>query len=558
MIFIGGFIAIFVESFQTGVIFCLIGLFTVGFGQILKAGLDSAIIISKIKENLINNKKIESNIMRIIKEITLLIAGILFCFTVSANPSKLMNDSIALNANIEGKSTKTRLDIYEKISNNLDTILYEYPSSSEARTILSGESIGSFSPSKVQQNYILELTDYYKSTCKVSPSYTCLGYVSLNRANNLCNKATTFSELDEAYGQFNNSLKVFSSQNVSENMTKLTLTAARRCTSRVQLTEWEKGYYTSLNTQMLIDAGLIDQAKALVQETRSAYFKFLGVLALKASESDKVDKDYLSRLEVFIDEKIAQKNDFGRPKDHTAFLAELRLTKFAIDNSNLGLGNGNSFATGVIDHDKAFSLNNYGPLPCNRNYINFLLGQVMDYQVSLAKSILSSYGSSIPPKAVNYIAGELKPGKRMHQAYFRNCGEGFENYGLLLDIFGEITARSGLEVGEIFRKDISKRTFTRQELYSALITRGKFKSSELVSRYINNKGKYIGDKDAALPIFFKLVDAGKVCESSTILFQTLSSTSDFDKAVSYMLSSKNIDASIKHTCGDENLELLLS
>ena len=146
----------------------------------------------------------------------------------------------------------------------------------------------------------------------------------------------------------------------------------------------------------------------------------------------------------------------------------------------------------------------------------------------------------------------------MHQAYFRNCGEGFENYGLLLDIFGEITARSGLEVGEIFRKDISKRTFTRQELYSALITRGKFKSSELVSRYINNKGKYIGDKDAALPIFFKLVDAGKVCESSTILFQTLSSTSDFDKAVSYMLSSKNIDASIKHTCGDENLELLLS
>lgn len=52
LIFIGGFIAIFVESFQTGVVFCLIGLFTVGFGQILKAGLDSAINIRKIKENL--------------------------------------------------------------------------------------------------------------------------------------------------------------------------------------------------------------------------------------------------------------------------------------------------------------------------------------------------------------------------------------------------------------------------------------------------------------------------------------------------------------------------
>lgn len=49
-----GFVTIFIESFQSGVFICLIGALTVGFGQIIKAGLDSAINIRKIKEHICN------------------------------------------------------------------------------------------------------------------------------------------------------------------------------------------------------------------------------------------------------------------------------------------------------------------------------------------------------------------------------------------------------------------------------------------------------------------------------------------------------------------------
>jgi len=49
-----GFVTIFIESFQSGAFICLIGALTVGFGQIIKAGLDSAINIRKIKEHICN------------------------------------------------------------------------------------------------------------------------------------------------------------------------------------------------------------------------------------------------------------------------------------------------------------------------------------------------------------------------------------------------------------------------------------------------------------------------------------------------------------------------
>jgi hypothetical protein len=498
--------------------------------------------------------------MRTHTKLFIIVACYLLCQSANADPSRLMNDAISLNANVEGMSQKTRLGIYEKISDKLNNIILEYPGSDEARVILSGASIGTFSPADIQQKFINELTDYHRSTCKVSPSYTCLGYVSLNQASQLCKSASTFRELDEAYSQFNNSLKVFSSQNADNRMTKLVLTTAKRCTSGINLSEWEKGYYSSLNAQMLIDAGLVDQAKAIIQDTNTPYFKFMGVIGLREASPENVDKDYLSRLEVFIDDKIARKDDFGRPVDHNAFLAHLRLTKLALDRSDLGItSNRRSFVDGSIDPDKAFdSYNKYGPYPCNVNYVNFMVSQIMDYQTSLAKRLLASYGSSIPPRALDYIAGELSPGKRIQQFYFRNCGEGYQDYSLMIDIFGQLLARAGVDKGMVFREEISRGSFSRQELYSALYNKYLFSNDELISKFINSKGKYTGPKEAAFPIFKNLVDGGKVCESSSILFQTLADTQDFDKAVGYILSSKNVDSSEKYSCGDEDLELLLN
>ena len=49
-----------------------------------------------------------------------------------------------------------------------------------------------------------------------------------------------------------------------------------------------------------------------------------------------------------------------------------------------------------------------------------------------------------------------------------------------------------------------------------------------------------------------------MCESSKILFQKIKGKNFYDDAIEYMINSDSIDMSVKHTCGDSELELLLN
>ena len=55
----------------------------------------------------------------------------------------------------------------------------------------------------------------------------------------------------------------------------------------------------------------------------------------------------------------------------------------------------------------------------------------------------------------------------------------------------------------------------------------------------------------------EVVRNDKICEAVDRIFNDFSGTSDFQKSISYLISSPSIDANKSYQCGDVGLELLL-
>jgi hypothetical protein len=104
-----------------------------------------------------------------------------------ADSAELFNGAVAKSNSLDqGLPTKERLQIFAAIFSALDKIVAEEPGSKEALVILSGQSVGNFSPSVLRSSYIKELTDFHDKVCEVTPSYTCLAFVSLKKGMEIC------------------------------------------------------------------------------------------------------------------------------------------------------------------------------------------------------------------------------------------------------------------------------------------------------------------------------------------------------------------------------------
>lgn len=462
-----------------------------------------------------------------------------------ANPSEILNKAIYEYNRLDGQSQSSRLDIYERVVDNLEEILGEYPGSEEARIILTQQSIGDFNPSNVRNEYIAELTDYYNNVCEVSPSYTCLAYVSLNNGNNFCQNAEYYSDFDKAFHQLRNALDVFTSQNSAGGMVDLVVNTARQCTAGYELSDWNTDYYNSILVEMLIDVGLDDNARALIQDMTSPFFKFSGVLHLKEASGQLADADYLARLETFITDNISNQDAWNAPENQNAFLATLSLRMFAIEHSDVPIDY--SYAYDAIQKYRLYG----DTRNCDPEYANFLFNSMLDFQAALA---------SVPNERREFTSGQLPvllEGSAVRpDGVYSACEGQFENYSLAANIHGIIILEKGVKAAGDFRRLISQRALSSEELFIELVERIDPEEENLIDDYMSD-GKYSGPTFAMLPIFKRLVDFGNVCESSAILFQNIAYTDRFEEAVEYMLQSPNIDASTNYSCGDEDLELML-
>lgn len=515
--------------------------------------------------------------------------------TVSADPAVLFNQAISDAKQIsQNVPTKDRLAAYERVISGLDQILMEFPASQEARTLLTGQKTGSFSPNELRADYVDELSAYHEKVCEVSPSYTCLAFVSLKEGADICASAVSVSQLEVGYEHLANALKIFAAQSENRVFEAVTVSAARQCSTR-NLNQWNRDYFDSKLVEMLLLAGQERAASAIIENIKTAYFKFEGVLAMQIASDATVDKQYLDRLDRFIVEKIAMGESANKaPAD--AFLATLRLRTFALKHSNAVLGR--DFIFDAVQRYRKYSdLNS-----CDAQYSSYLFNLLLDFQVALHE---------LPEERREFqMSRTLKKGiysgeEQMMQLigshpreYLNTCTDGeYYDLSLMIRIHGRILYVVGKEAAAEFRQAMKDRSMTREELIDLYLTIVNPTEEDLTVSYFITKSDtsgfdpfsparapvfYVGAYDeetrwpivkvgdsrrgnhglsfnpATFPVFKRLVDFGNVCQSSQILFQELANTARFDEAIEYMIESPAIDPVKRHSCGDESLELLLA
>jgi hypothetical protein len=494
------------------------------------------------------------------------IALLLFLLTPAlpaiADAPSLFNQAISDAGRISADSpTKERLAAYEKVLGALDTIVRDHPASDEARLILSGQDIGTFSPSRVRAGYVSELTDYFDTVCEATPSYTCLAFVSLKNGSDLCNQARTVGDIEKAYDHLSNALRIFAVQSKNAIFSSTTVSVARQCVAG-NLDPWTKDYFGSKLVEMLLVSGDENTARATIENMSTPYFKFEGVLSLKKAEGTKVDQGYLDRLDRFIDENLGTGGSTQSPKD--AFLATLRLRDFAISNSDVTIPR--SYV-----YDAVQKYRNYGDRrSCDSQYVSYLFNLLLDYQVAVAGIPQNRRGIDGPqiPEMMDTIAVRASD-------VMAPCSDG-EYYQLpfAAQLHGRILVEKGADAAVAFRKALADRSMTREEMVEYYLSELDPSVEDIIASYVPQSSFgsaapvwYLRfDADArpgqglppsTFPVYKRLVDSGEVCRSAEILFRQIAGSDRFDAAIQYMIDSPAIDANTRQSCGDEDLELLL-
>ncbi len=465
-----------------------------------------------------------------------------------ADPNVLLGEAIKNAAKLKGKlPTKERLEAYENIFKSLDKIVAEHSSSDQAIKILSDQKIGNFNPPTLRTAYIKDLTEYYDTVCEASPSYSCLGFVSLKTGNEQCLKADNFEEIVEAHLNLQNAAKVFIGQKQNQSYTSLAMDSYRSCLNRSSFkpTTFASDYFAYGLLELLLKSNQTSLAKATIEDMETPYFKFNGVLDLSAHNDKVFDDAFWGRMKKYIEKKI-------KDKDGEAAMANIALTLNAVRRSSL-----------PIDYQKAYNTvqkyREWGGVKCDHFFSRTVFEMLTTLQTELIglSRDRKKFNSAQAPTVMVRFADAPKV------ALSACMKDGLYDYYLMTLIHGQLLLDDPKIAAE-FKQRALKEFFTSREQLEFFINH--FGKTEKKFELLFDKKtpfpkfeveKILDRKNTDYFVFTKRVDFSDVCEASRILFKDLKGGDDFDLAIKYMINSPRVDPNAKYKCGDEDLELLL-
>ncbi|MCG7497473.1 hypothetical protein MHO82_11400 [Vibrio sp. Of7-15] len=506
--------------------------------------------------------------------LTAITAAYLFSLPAHSNtePKALLAEAIQLNSTItENMTTKQKLDTYETIVNNVNIITNEHAGSNESIQLLSQQTIGNFDIKNIKKDYIQELTGYHDKVCEASPSFTCLGFVSLKFGNAQCESARNLNQLAEAHSSLKNAINVFMENDKNASHANLAVDSYQSCAdrSRVRLSQWGQDYFTSELLPSLLDLDKVDLAKAAIENMETPYFKFDGVLKLQSYSKKPVNRAYVERLYKYIEEKL--------PKNSTdAFYASIRLGSFALDHADEIKDNNYlnySFTRQFQFISKPWP--RYQPSCEDGSAAKHLYGLMTDYQLSLYR--YNQTAKKLTPPQLKIV---MKDTSGMEHTIFENgkdktvkpssvangldaceTNEGSNKYSLMTLVHGYLLADKGEKVAEDFWQLTQNKDLTQEEIYQFYvdtISDSEQALTDIVNHHDDFDINLLYQSDSTYPVYKKYVDFGNVCIASNMLFQQLKGTEQYNTAIKYMLTSPSINPNNQYSCGDEDLELLLN
>lgn len=460
-------------------------------------------------------------------------------------------------------TVEQRLQKYEAVQDIIEKIISEHPGTDEGIKLISGQSVGNFDYSAVQNNYVKELTEYFDTVCKVSPSFKCIAFVSLNQGVESCKVASSFNQLDSAHKEIMNSLTIFTSQGAKPQYQNLALNAYRGClsSSKVKTSSSIQDYFSSQLVPSFISLGKTDQAKAVIQNMSDPYLKFASVIELAKSSDNGITRDYVKRMMQFINEKMGGRSTLDKQSQN---LAVFRLKTEMLRQNNYPLTNND--LTSDMDGKLGwiFRSNDVDKNICSAQYNKRYFDEVVELlDASMAR--LEELSGGRPGYTVNRILH----GMRMDQiaGFLDLCANlidgndliDFNNfngksYGLTLEFYARIRAFNARE-GEKFLTHAALVGYQADEIREyAFVFEGQNplyaefeRSMDLRSKVFNQYYK-----------FKRTVRDGDMCSAVETLFKEFKGGKDYSRAIAYLIDSPDVDRTKKYDCGDAELEMLLN
>ena len=489
---------------------------------------------------------------------------VLFSNVVPAESSKdLLAKALRLSNSINNNLTvERRLSIYEEIQNVVDKIILEYSGTDEGIKLLSGQTVGSFNYSSIQSNYVEELTSYYDTVCKVSPSFDCIAFVSLDQGVKSCRNSNNFDSLDSAHKEIINALNIFTSQNSKEQYRSLALNSYRNCLSSSKIANDQviQDYFSSNLVSLFISLGMQEQARAMIQQMEDPFSKFAGVIELYKVGDKMMSRDYIERMSKFVNtsgmgtgnRQLAEyklKTEMLLQNDFPINLSDLKY------NSYEGLNGKNTvkrpIAFGVIENQ------------CTAVFNNKLFNAVINlWNISLIRL------NEIKPDRLGYELNEMLRSNGMDKLkiyeFMNSCARQTDkrNYAKALDIYSRISAFD-YEEGNKFLDYTLKTNYNYTEMMEYYFDLEQERPTIIpfvgfIEGAWNPDNKHISNIYNQYYVFKKRISYNQMCEAIDMLFKEFKSTSNYNLAIAYLIDSPDVDRNKKYNCGDAELELLLN
>jgi len=505
------------------------------------------------------------------KKIILIWAGIsLISLSELANASTskdlLAKALSAANSINNSLTVEQKLSKYEEVQNTVDTIFSEHSGTDEGIKLLSGESIGNFDYAKIQNNYIAELTNYYDTVCKVAPSFKCIAFVSLDQGNKSCKTASDFETLDSAHREIINALNIFSSQDAKDEYKSLALNSYRSClnSSKIQSNQQIHDYFSSKLVPMFLMLGNPDSAKAVIQQLNDPYLKFSSVFELTKSSDKGVTREYLDRMAKFAKEKLSWQaapchncetvRDYRRAQNLAAFKLKTELLRQENFPLNISRKPKNDFqedfegllyplgkqvgGAGGIDKIRVCSA------MYNKAYFHAAIDLVDATATAADKLGTDGRDWRGPSFNLKNVRGFLNAcGARSDG---RALGTAFAVYTYIRAVLDDSEANSFLSSAAAANYD----EYLMREYLFQLETK-----QPAVKAAVEGWGFAVYDLYFA---FKRTVRNGDMCKAVDMLFKDFKDTTNYNRAIAYLIESPDVDRAKKYDCGDAELEMLLN
>ena len=448
-----------------------------------------------------------------------------------SSPNELLGTAIRNSNDINDYvPQKSRLDLYEKVTVALNRIVNEHPGSTQAIQILSRQSIGEFNPATIRTKYIAELSDYYDKICEVTFSAKCLGFVSLKTGTDECKTARGYLEAISAHEKILNAAKFFISQDEKDTYISLALNEYRKCTSRFSytLSRPQTEYFNVLLLDVMLSVDQVGTAKAIIQNMKTPYYKFEGVMKLRLHRGIGLDVGTIQSLKNYID------NDIAKPSDRA--ISHILLT------------------TEIARR----------PIPKGLTQTNSRKG------VSLLSEIGKYHSSTIPAAQQEYFLEILSnlqsvwwsnQNNTVGMSYLVSSWKWSKQRKNISNIYGLLLPRGQKPAEEFLTRSV-RENWSLEDMQFYLMP--KLSTTEAVYRDAFKQSgsasfdKVFNTQSGRFLKFKKEVDYGNICKSANVLFNTLKKTKYYNDAIKYMIESSSVNPELKYECGDEELQLLLS